>query len=258
MDSKNILGIRVDKVNMSQALNLCLKWLKGGGKHTIFTPNIEFIMAAQENSEFKKVLNSSDLNIPDSARLGWAVNLIHEKNLFTRILKWPLFLLPGLFREELPVTTGADLFENLCILSNDQAFRVGLLGGGKGVADKTSECLRKKYPNIKISYIADGFKVNKGGKVLDEIPKISNLDILFVAFGKIKQENWISLNKDRVPAKIFIGVGGTFDFYTTIPRAPKLIRDLGFEWLFRFVIQPWRWSKVFILFSFTLKVLFSA
>jgi N-acetylglucosaminyldiphosphoundecaprenol N-acetyl-beta-D-mannosaminyltransferase len=50
------------------------------------------------------------------------------------------------------------------------------------------------------------------------------------------------------------GVGAAFDFHSGAVRwAPAWIRALGFEWLFRLIIQPrlrakrYWWSLVFVL-----------
>ena len=59
------------------------------------------------------------------------------------------------------------------------------------------------------------------------------------------------------PAKVFMGVGGAFDYISgKIPRAPVFIRELGFEWLFRLVIQPWRIKRQLSLLRFVLRLLF--
>src|SRR3989338_5459360 len=66
-------------------------------------------------------------------------------------------------------------------------------------------------------------------------------DILFVAFGHIKQEKWIGKNLKKIPVKVAMGVGGAFDYLSgEVMRAPKFIRVLGLEWLFRLILQPWR------------------
>ena len=75
----------------------------------------------------------------------------------------------------------------------------------------------------------------------DAEAKIPPLDLLFVALGHIKQEKWIAANLDKIPVHLAMGVGGAFDYLSgRVPRAPKWMRDLGFEWLFRLIMQPWR------------------
>jgi len=74
---------------------------------------------------------------------------------------------------------------------------------------------------------------------------------LFVAFGAPKQEFWISENLNKIPVKVAIGVGGAFDYISgKIPRAPRFIRNIGFEWLFRLVVQPWRMKRQLSLIKF--------
>lgn len=193
---KYILGIKIDDVNMSEALEMVHQWLQKFGKKYIVTPNPEFIMTAQKDLDFKKILNGADLSIPDGAGLKLSGKIENT-------------------------VSGVDLMEKLVERSADWGVTVGLLGGSDGVANKTAECLQKKYPKIKISFTSP--------------------DLLFVAFGHPKQEKWIVKNLPKLNVKIAMGVGGAFDYLSgKVPRAPKWIRDLGFEWLFRLVVQPWR------------------
>ncbi len=77
------------------------------------------------------------------------------------------------------------------------------------------------------------------------------VDILFVALGHIKQEKWIADNLDRIPVHVAMGVGGAFDYLGGfVPRAPKLMRELGLEWLFRLVVQPWRIKRQLALIKY--------
>lgn len=193
---KYILGVKIDDVNMDEALGIVHGWLQESKKKYIVTPNPEFIMTAQKDLEFKKILNDADLSIPDGAGLK----------------------LSGKIKNTVP---GVDLMEKLVDKSRDWAVTIGLLGGRDGVANETFECLQKKYPSIKIDNASP--------------------DLLFVALGAPKQEKWIAENLPKLPIKVAMGVGGSFDYISgKVPRAPKWLRSLGLEWLFRLVIQPWR------------------
>lgn len=273
----DISGIKIDDVNMDEALVLVEKWIwnkpayRTGkpfdttqGKHYVVTPNLEFILAAQKDQEFKDILNRADLAIPDSSSLGFSYWLL-KKNRLTRLLLWPLFFLP--FKQVIPFerVLGIDLMEALCKLSAEKGFVVGFLGGAKGVAEKCAECLLKKYPNLKISFASGDIEVNKQGREVESSNKNQELskkkldskflilpsDILFVAFGHIKQEKWIADNLDKIPIHVAMGVGGAFDYLSgSVPRAPKWIRDLGFEWLFRLFVQPRRIKRQFSLLKY--------
>lgn len=67
-----ILGVKVDRVTLPQALKIVDSWLKTSKKHYLTTPNPEMIVAAQKDSEFKRILNAADLAIPDGVGLRLA------------------------------------------------------------------------------------------------------------------------------------------------------------------------------------------
>ncbi len=254
----NILGVSIDRVNLFQAVGQVEQWIKQGGKHYIVTPNIEFLMIAQKDPRFKEVLNRANLAIPDSSRFGWILDVLQEKNLLKKLLIWPFFIFPT----SPPITrfehvTGTDLMERLIKEACDWGITVGFLGGGSGVAEKLKECLIKRYPKLQVAYCNEGEAIDKEG---DEIGVsryvIPDMDLLFVAFGAPKQEKWIAKNLEKYPVKVMMGVGGAFDYLSAaVPRAPEFLRNVGFEWLFRLIMQPWRISRFWNLVRFVFGVL---
>lgn len=230
---KDILGVKIDDLTMDQAVEIVKDWINTTTKHYIVTPNPEFIVTAQKDKIFKSILNNADLSIPDGIGLR----------------------LSGKVQNTVP---GIDLMERLIDLSAEKGFTIGFLGGRGEVAEKTAECLLGKYPNLKVSFAESGGEVDNQGKLL-KYPKLLrslNCDILFVAFGPPKQEKWIADNLDKIPVKIAMGVGGAFDYLSgQTPRAPKWLRSLGFEWLFRLLMQPWRIKRQIALIKYLLMVL---
>lgn len=232
----SILGVKIDDVSLEEATKIVEGWLGGRGKHYIVTPNPEFIMVAQKDPAFKKILNNADLSIPDGAGLKLSGEV---KN----------------------TTAGIDLMERLVALSAEKAFKIGLLGGRKGIAEKAAECLRQRYQNISIVFAKSGGEVDKEGKLLKyhkslKLLNLLNCDLLFVAFGQVKQEKWIAINLDKIQVKVAMGVGGAFDYISgKVTRAPTLVRNLGLEWLFRLICQPWRIKRQVTLLQFIWKVM---
>ncbi len=250
MSKVTILGVKIDDVNMDEALTRIEKWIWNPGKHYIVTPNLEFILAAQKDTEFKKVLNSADLAIPDSSSLGLSYWLL-KKSIWERLLLWPLFFLPVKQLMQFERVSGTDFMEALCKLAAEKGFVVGFLGGKDEVAEQTAECLKKKYPGLKVVFAESGGEVNIDGQWSGSNFAIPPVDILFVAFGHIKQEKWIANNLRIIPVKIAMGVGGAFDYLSgSVPRAPKRMRSLGFEWLFRLAVQPWRIKRQLVLLQY--------
>jgi N-acetylglucosaminyldiphosphoundecaprenol N-acetyl-beta-D-mannosaminyltransferase len=71
--------------------------------------------------------------------------------------------------------------------------------------------------------------------------------MVLVAYGAPGQVLWITRNRAALGAggvRIAVGVGGAFDFLAgRVPRAPRPVRLLGFEWLYRLAREPWRWRR---------------
>ena len=225
MKTIKILGVTVSNTSEKEALEFIIRSLeKKGKKVKIFTPNPEIIMAAHKDHDFKKVVNTAHLALPDGIGVVWAAGAL-GKQLQTRV-------------------TGVDFMETLCREAAKRGFTVGFLGGKPKIAEKAAECLLQKYPSLKIAFTGSQWKSGKA------------IDILFVAFGWSKQERWIDKNLPKIPVKVAMGVGGSFDYISgVVPRAPKFVRSLGLEWLFRLIRQPWRFRRQLVLPKFFFLVL---
>lgn len=216
---KSVLDIKIDDIDINQSVEIVKTWLKGIDKHYIVTPNPEIVLKAQEDFELKTILNNADLSVPDGVGLKLTTDIVCN-------------------------TPGVDLMEELIKLSSDYGFTVGLLGGKKGIAEKTRDCLQKKYPTLKIIYVNSGGPINNEGEIIGNKLQIAKVDILFVAFGPPKQEKWVYKNLNKIPVKVAMVVGGSFDYLSNkVVRAPIWIRKLGLEWLFRLFTQPWRLKR---------------
>lgn len=260
MNSVNLLGVRIDQVNKDQALEIVEGWLneKPSHKRYIVTPNIEFLIDSQTDGRFKKILLDADLSIPDSSRFGWLEKVLAQKYPVKKFLIWLLFPFSArIIAPDFPILTGVDLMESLCRLSEEKGYTIGLFGGKNKVADQTKKCLLVKYPKLKIDSTSGSESISKLGELNDlaGIPLIHS-DILFIGLGHIKQENFIVNYQDQIDAKIFMGVGGAFDYLSnSVPRAPLFLRQLGLEWLFRLICQPWRIKRQLRIVKFVLELL---
>lgn len=233
-----ILGIRIDSGNKTDKRAKISYFLKKPGVSKIFTPNPEMLVDSVKDEYFKEVLNLSDLNICDGKGLKMALG------------------------REVERTTGVDFIHDICEIAEREGKSVYLLGtGSRDTLRRAEDALATKYPNLRISGFHPGPKIDTlevhGRKVIvpheedhnDAISEIvlASPDILLVAFGHSKQEKWIHENAHELPSvKIAMGVGGSFDFISgKVPRAPKFIRKIGFEWLYRLIKQPWRIKRIY-------------
>ncbi len=225
---KNILGVNFTDASEREVLEYIVKNLKRPQKkYYVVTLNPEILVMANKNSGYRNVLNSANLALAD----GVGVILVGE-------------FLGKSIKERMP---GVDLVASLCRDIAKRPITVSFLGGGPKIAKRASECLRQKYPGLKVSFASQNPP--------RDLKKLS-CDILFVAFGSPKQEFWIYENLEKLPVRVAIGVGGAFDFISgKIPRAPKWLQDLGFEWFFRLIVEPWRIKRQFKLLKFVYLVI---
>ena len=139
---------------------------------------------------------------------------------------------------------GPDMFPLLA----EKPYRIYLFGGAPGVAEKALENAGKLNGKAEFVGCADGFfQAESEAEILAELAGLK-VDILLVALGVPKQEEWIHRNLDKLPGCVAIGVGGLLDFVSErIPRAPMWMRKLNIEWCFRLYCEPVRLFKRYII-----------
>lgn len=235
-----ILGIKISTLSKKQILNKISEFLNNHNSHTIFTPNPEFLLEARKNEEFFYILNQADLAIPDGFGLVLASLLMGKR---------------------LKRISGSDLIYDICALAAKENKSVFLLGGSGNTAEKASEKLKKIYPNLQIVGAEQGLRAGEweiksrqwtkgegaNQRLIERINEVKP-DIIFVAFGHPKQELWIYHTLKHLPSvKVAMGVGGSFDFIAgTVKRAPRIMRVIGLEWLWRLLQEPrTRWKRIY-------------
>jgi len=259
----NILGVNFDVVSSDETLLKIDGWLSTSHsffgfrkQYYIVTPNPEILLEAQKNPEFKDILNNADLSIPDGIGVLWASKFQkiaqQEDTKWKRFGKWIASLgMIGLskkyIRTELPErVTGVDLMERMCLLAAEKKHSIFLLGAADGVAEKTAEKLKQKYPELQIVSTFAGTPNEGDDKQIVEYINAFKPELLFVAYGAPKQELWIDRNlKHLDTVKVAIGVGGAFDFISGLQkRAPKFFQKYGIEWMYRLYRQPTRAKRI--------------
>ena len=216
LNKTKILGVGFTTANEEKVLEYILDELSKDKKTLIFTPNPEQVAVASGNRELRDLLNQAQVSLPDGVGILWAARLL-GKPIYARI-------------------SGVDFMEKLVKSISNQPVVTGYLGGQEGVAEATANCLKQKWPNLRVGYASHAYDKEKMIQ--------SDIDILFVGLGFPKQERWIIEHKDEIPATVVMSVGGSFDYISgRVPRAPKFLRSSGLEWLFRLILQPWRFWR---------------
>ncbi len=220
---------------MSAALAEIDRFVQEGGPHLVATVNPEFVMRAQKDRNFARVLESADLCLADGTGVVWAARRLGCT------LQGPV--------------AGADLVEPLAALCARRGFRLFLLGAMPGVADDLASKLRQANHDLQVAAHPGGPDQSFDAETLERI-RTHRTDVLLVAFGAPAQELWIDRIRDRLGVAVAAGVGGSFDYLTgRVPRAPAWMRRAGLEWMHRLVYQPWRVRRMAVLPVYALKVL---
>jgi len=229
----NVLGVQVDDISFKDAVSEILKLARSNdrGKKAKFvvTVNSEFVMLARRDPNFLKILNDADLALPDGQ---WVVN--------------SKLIVGG---KEQDRVTGVDMLEKLCKRAAKKTIRIGFLGGFNGVADAVAKRQKKANVGLKVVFSGSGDpSIGHDLRLKGSLDKVGRIDILFVAYGMGQQEFWIARMRDKLNVGVFIGVGGAFDFIASVKkRAPKYVQNLGFEWLWRLLLDPIRIWRMRVL-----------
>jgi N-acetylglucosaminyldiphosphoundecaprenol N-acetyl-beta-D-mannosaminyltransferase len=125
------------------------------------------------------------------------------------------------------------------------------LGSSENVLSLIRNRLQVEYPNVKSGFYSPPFKpvfsVEENQSMLDAINSFSP-DVLFVGMTAPKQEKWVATHFERISAKHICSIGAVFDFYAgTISRAPQWMINLGLEWFYRFIREPKRMWRRYLL-----------
>ncbi|HEY1291648.1 MAG TPA: WecB/TagA/CpsF family glycosyltransferase, partial [Chloroflexota bacterium] len=223
---------RIDDVTYAEALALLIHAIAQRTPHVVTTPNPEIVMLARREPGFKATLNRAALNIPDGIGLLLAARLAGRR-----------------LRQHVQ---GTDLVLMLAAESARAGHRWFLLGGEDGVAAMAANALVKQFPGLKVVGADPGSPLAEDDAVIRRrIEAVAPVDVLLVAYGAPKQEQWLDRNLAVLEVPVGIGVGGVFNYFSGVtPRAPAWVRRIHFEWLHRLITQPWRWRRQLALPAF--------
>jgi N-acetylglucosaminyldiphosphoundecaprenol N-acetyl-beta-D-mannosaminyltransferase len=184
-------------------------------KTFVVTANATIVVTAIEKPEYRRIVQSADLVLPDGFGVVMAIRRFHKKS-SERI-------------------TGIDMMLELCKFAAKQGLRVFLLGSRQEVVEKAVKNLERTYGNIVAGYHHGYFD----GEGPIELISSSKAELLFVGMGVPKQEIWIGKHFNKIPAVLAMGVGGSFDVISGYKkRAPKIVQNLKLEWLYRYLQSP--------------------
>ncbi len=227
-DHVTLLGIRVDNLTMSEAVEALVDLAERHEPSQVSFVNADCVNIAFRDSEYRSILRGSRLVFADGIGVKLAGKLLNQN-----------------IRENV---NGSDLLPFLLAALEKRGLGIFLLGGKTGIAEDVAAWASSKYPGLRICGTHHGyFPATEEAQVIDGIRR-SGAKVLLAAFGAPKQEKWIAGHREALGVNVQMGVGGLLDFYSgRLPRAPIWMRELAMEWLFRFWQEPRRmWRRYLI------------
>jgi N-acetylglucosaminyldiphosphoundecaprenol N-acetyl-beta-D-mannosaminyltransferase len=187
------------------------------------------IVAMQEDLELQKSVNESDIINADGQAVVWA----------SKILKKPL-------KERV---AGIDLMTSLIDISQENKYKIFFFGAKEDVVKKVVDLYSKKYSTNIIAGYRNGYFNKEDEKQIAQEIANSGANILFVAISSPTKEKFLYQNKNILKNVNFImGVGGSFDVVSgLVKRAPLWMQNAGLEWFYRFLQEPQRMWKRYLV-----------
>ena len=223
-----ILGLPIDAIEMPAALRTVEAAAAGSAPFVLSTPNLNFLVATQTDSEFRESVLLSDLCPADGMPIVWIARLIGVP-----------------IRQRV---AGSDMFDALSAKQpSADRLKVCLFGGADGAAAAASTAINARPGVLScVGAIYPGYgSVDQLSRddIIDQV-NASRADFLMVSLGAQKGQIWLQRNHDRLRIPIRAHLGAVINFQAgKVKRAPALLKRFGLEWLWRIKEEPYLWKR---------------
>lgn len=223
----SIFGLPLNVTAFDDAVATFLAWKRDRASRTAHFCNVHLVVAAHDDPEIGKVLRSASFNATDGMPLVW----------MARLLGYPAERVSG---------------PDVMLAVMDQGRRMGvrhyLYGGQPQVVSALERRLRARLPGLEIvGRWSPPFRPQTSEELDADLERIQAAapDFVWVGLGAPKQDLWVESVRDRLRVSGLMAVGAAFDFHSGARRrAPRWMRHLGLEWLFRLATEPRRlWRR---------------
>jgi len=221
-----LFGLPIDNLTLEHTIQRihALSRNESAQAQVLSTININWLILSLRDESFRLSIIDSDICTIDGMPLLW--------------------LAQGLGLPMTSVVTGSGLIERLFAKSTPEHEKLSmyLFGGELGVAEVANHRTNQHAKQLTaVGYQSPGFGALSELSqriVLERINKCQP-DILLVALGAQKGQQWIYQNKQSLDVKLVSHLGATINFIAgRVKRAPKLFQKLGLEWLWRIIVEP--------------------
>jgi N-acetylglucosaminyldiphosphoundecaprenol N-acetyl-beta-D-mannosaminyltransferase len=223
----HVLGCRIDRVDLEQAVSLCEEAIRVRGFTQHMSINVAKLVAMRTDDALRKGIERCELVTADGQPVVWASRLLGDP---------------------LPMrVSGIDLMEALLARAAVKGYRVYILGARPEILQRAVARLRARYPGILLVGCHDGFYAEEEEAAVAAMVVDARPDILFVAMSSPRKEYFLLRHGPTLGVPFVMGVGGAIDVVAGITRrAPVVLQRSGLEWLFRCAQEPRRLARRYL------------
>jgi len=226
----NVLGVGISVLNLPGALEAIAAAVRERRKGYICVTGVHGVIEAQDDPDFKRILNGAFLCTPDGMPMVWAGKLNGHR--------------------EMRRVYGPDLMLDICAWSETSGAKHFFYGGANGVAELLVRKLKEKFPKLQVvGTLTPPFRAlnEDEEKALAEQIRAAQPDIFWVGLSTPKQEKFMAEYLPKLDATVMIGVGAAFDFHSgRVKQAPRWMQRSGLEWFYRLCSEPRRLGKRYL------------
>ncbi|MBC8512366.1 MAG: WecB/TagA/CpsF family glycosyltransferase [Dehalococcoidia bacterium] len=228
---KNILGILVDAVDYEAAVTKIVAAALVHKGIAVSALAVHGVMTGVFDPTHRYRLNHLDLVVPDGQPVRWALNALYHTQLPDRVY-------------------GPTLMLKTCECASRERLPIYLYGSRPSVIEALSYNLCSHFPDLVIAGTQPSrfrqISTEEKEQVVQDI-RNSGAAITFVGLGCPRQEIWVYEYREDLSMPL-VAVGAAFDFHAgTLPQAPPLLQRSGLEWFYRFMHEPHRLWKRYLL-----------
>lgn len=223
------LGVRFFGGDLGKLKQRFEEILSSSKQAQIVTANAEMLVASRNDPALRSIIQQADIVTAD----GFGPVLLGMAGNRTRI-------------------TGIQITNLLAGICSMNKQRMVLIGGVGDVSSRAASTLRSRFPSLDVISLRIGDVRHANGQWHLDTNLVQLLhdlcpSVLLVALGHGKQEKWINDFLPRLASvRIAVGVGGVFDVLAgDLPASPRFLQTVGLESLWRLILQPRRFGRVF-------------
>jgi N-acetylglucosaminyldiphosphoundecaprenol N-acetyl-beta-D-mannosaminyltransferase len=227
----NVLGVSLCAMNLRVATEVVLAAVRERRKGYVCVTGVHGVMEAQDDPDFRQILNAAFLNTTDGMPLVW--------------------LGRHYIGSEVERVYGPDLMLEIFAATQRGEATHFFYGGAPGVAEELREKLEARFPGVRV--VGTFTPPFRALDVNEEAALIALLherkpDLMWVGLSTPKQERFMAEYLPKLDATVLLGVGAAFDFHSgRVSQAPRWMRRSGLEWFYRLCTQPRRLARRYLV-----------